>query len=328
MKQKELDLFLLSDHELIPSEIVIYLTATCKRADCKHCIIKDNFSGKTLSIEILNKIFSEMNKLEIPFVSFTGGEPFDYEYGLENAISLAKENNLFVNQIITNASFAENIKEAIKRLENIKKAGFSSLKIKEKLLVPTLTISTDEAHQATIPIENVKTLIKATGEIFGENVNLTINYVLFSESKEDVLKKYPWMKKINIDFSNVCYEGRATKLEKKNLLSIKDNLEKWNNPCNWNNKNWPTAPAIFPDGNINFCCYFGLNDCLSLGNIDSITLKEALNKINNNKTLLILFEYGPVKLISFLNNGIKEEYTYGKCGLCNILLKKHDNNPL
>lgn len=324
LKTCELDLSTISDRELIPPEIVVYLTGTCNYADCKHCIIKDNFSGSNLPLDVLKKIFIEMNELEIPFVSFTGGEPFDYEEGLENAIKLARENNIFINQIITNASFAKDGNNAITKLKEIKDAGFSAIEMDNKWIVPSLTISVDDEHQKFIPIQNVKNLISATKSVFGKHVDITINYVLFSETKEEVLNKNPWLKDVNVDFANVCYEGRAKDLKNKKLLKIKEHVDDWNTPCSWTSKKWPTVPAIFPNGQINFCCYFGLNKILSLGNIHNISIKESLRKINSERILIALFRYGPVELSRCLNYNFGENQTYGKCGLCNILLNSLD----
>ena len=324
MKKKEysdLDLSPISDLEIIPPEIVIYLTGTCKYADCKYCIIKDNFSGKFLSLKILKKIFRDMNDLYIPFVSFTGGEPFDFEEGLEKVISLAKENNLFINQIITNGSFARNKTETISKLKSLKKSGFSHINMGRKLVVPTLTISMDKEHQKFIPLNNIKNLISCSKKVFGKYINITINFVLFSEEDKETIKEYKWLKGIKVNFSRVCYEGRAKDLKNKKLLPIKDYLEEWDNPCNWYNKKWPTIPTVFPDGQINFCCYFGLNKIFSLGNLKDISLKEALKKINDNKILIGLFKYGPIKMASFYNHKISNKYTYGKCGFCNILVR-------
>lgn len=315
----ELDLSPISDRDLIPPEIVIYLTSKCSYADCGHCIIKENFANNYLSLEMLKKIFVDMKELEIPFVSFTGGEPFEYEDGLENAVALANENDLFVNQIITNAFFAKDKNGAMVRLKELRDAGFSAIKLKDKWIVPSLTISMDKEHQKFIPLKNVKNLINAAKKVFGKFIDITVNYVLFEENKEEVLKRNPWLKDVNIDFGNVCYEGRAKKLKNKRLVPIKNHLKDWDSPCNWMNTKWPTVPAIFPDGRINFCCYFGLK--LSLGNIKKNSLREALSKINSDKLFLTLFKYGPVKLFYYNKCEIKEKYTYGKCGFCNILLK-------
>jgi MoaA/NifB/PqqE/SkfB family radical SAM enzyme len=321
-KTSELNLSPIKGHDLIPPEIVIYLTGTCRRADCRHCIIKDNFSGEKISFTLLEKVFNEMNQLEIPFVSFTGGEPFEYEWGLENAIRLARKNNLFINQIITNASFAGNIDNAVSEIKKLKKSGFEAIKIKEKWLVPCLTISMDREHQRFIYPENVKNLIEAARTIFGEYLEITVNYTLFDETKEYALERYPWLRNIDVEFSRICYEGRAKNLKRKEMFEIEDGLKRWNSPCNPYSKSWPCVPAIFPNGEINFCCYFGLDGSLSLGNIRDTTIEHALNNINKSPVLISLYRYGPAKLYSDSKDNIKlyEKETYGKCGLCNLLL--------
>lgn len=317
----ELDLSPTSDHRLIPPEIIIYLTSSCNHANCGHCIVKDNFSKEYNSLASMENVFLQMNELKIPFVSFTGGEPFEYEEGLENIIRLANNNNLFVNQIITNASFAKNKDIAIKRLRELKNKGFSAIKINDKRLIPSLTISMDIEHQKFIPIENILNLIEASKKVFGKFIDLTINYVLFNENKDEVFSNYPWLKNVNVDFVGVCYEGRAKKIKEKNVYLIEEKLKEWDSPCNWTSKKWPSVPVIFPNGEINFCCYFGNNKILSLGNIKNISIKDALRKINKNKFLITLFKYGPVKLLRSSNATIYKKYSYNKCGMCNILLK-------
>jgi organic radical activating enzyme len=321
-KTSELNLSPIKGHRLIPPEIVVYLTGTCRRADCRHCIIKDNFSGEKLSLALLEKIFNEMNQLEIPFISFTGGEPFEYEECLENAIRLARKNNLFVNQIITNASFAENMDIAVLELKKLKRSGFEAIKLKEKWLVPCLTLSMDSEHQRFIDPENVKNLIAAARTVFGEQIEITVNYTLLDETRIQALKKFPWLRNLDVEFSSICYEGRAKNLKRTAMFEIDSNLERWNSPCNPYSKNWPCVPAIFPNGEINFCCYFGLDGILSLGNIRNTTIGQALDKINKSPILIALYNDGPAKLYLASKNKIRlsERETYGKCGLCNLLL--------
>jgi len=157
---------------------------------------------------------------------------------------------------------------------------------------------------------------------------LTVNYVLFSERKEDVLGANPWLSEVNVTFGNVCYEGRAEKLAEKRLSLASEKLAEWDSPCSWESKAWPSVPAIFPDGRINFCCYFGLKSPLSLGNLRNTALICALRGINKNPALVALFKHGPVKLAMVTGNVPGDFKTYGKCGFCNKVMEGAEKDVL
>lgn len=287
--------------------IGMVMTYKCQIA-CSHCIIK---AGPHRREEIsLNdaydwiKTISEYRNGFIRVLALTGGEPFLNIEKLKKISNYAATCGLLVSAV-TNAFWASSVDKAIQILKEVSK-------------IKMISISTDEYHLKSIPLDRVKNAILAAREC---HIPYTIS--VCTENENDVVYKKlinelsVFDDKDSILTAITFKAGRAL----KNISKVNYKLSKQppESACAAG-----SSPIIFPNGKIIACIgpviELQSSHPLYLGNLKENTLSEILDRAEINPILHTIRVWGPKKLITMLqekrlNNLLPKDYI--KDSICN-----------
>lgn len=289
------------------------LTFRCP-SKCKHCCYRAG-PDRTgfIDLEQAEKWLTELIEIQ-PLQSITvhGGEPFLYFKVLKGIFKKAKEFGIQERWVITNGYWAKDAKVAKRKLFELKEAGLLCI-----------TFSVDAFHQEYIPIENVKTGIKAATKIGFEKVAVD-SYILgteYSDNEYNIMTRYA-ISHLK-DFPNVRFAKFPVDLEGRASDFLVDYVEPATEApagrCQFpfwlggDLKN-PEGIEVDHEGNVTFC------PGICIGNAKDQSLIDIIKNYNYQKhpIIKIIAEEGPIGLLLLAKEkGYREDKKFiNECHFC------------
>lgn len=287
----------------------ISLTNKCT-AKCSICCLNSTpESDEVINLEIVERyILSTKNITQIKAIGFSGGEVFlEYDklkYLMQVASSVGK-----VSTIITNCLWATSYDIACEKVKELKECGLSNL-----------GISYDEFHSKYIEIIKIKNVIRAAKDL---GIPIEVQVVMTKNSNQEIL-----LSKLGEDVAGLklsflpCFPaGRA-----------KDNIKDEEYVRSFSSAHRYCAKSGIFDvdvkGNIWPCCSVSVQETiLKLGNIKELDVKGSLKRIQNNRILYLLRNYG----FDYFNKIAEEklgmkvpEKVIHSCELCSLYFGKEN----
>lgn len=293
------------------SNVGLMLTYKCT-ISCPHCIVRAGPDRKEeMALESAFNWLDQIKSYRNGFVcgiSLTGGEPF---YNLSHLISVANYANKlgFIVSVVSNAYWASSKEEAL-RILNL----CSSIQM--------VSISTDIPHQQFIPFSNVKNAIWAAKKL-GKIYNIAVTTECDS-SPEYISLMDDILEITDREFVNTAFilpVGRAGK--EVNSTLYKYTSEPPKAACSM-----ASFPIIFPNGNIIACIGPPIAlpefNPLYLGNLYKESIKNILDRAENNYILHAIRVFGPQVLVKMLRENGFEQLLPGQYmeeAICDVCFK-------
>lgn len=144
--------------DIKPVILGIIMTHKCP-AECRSCGYECSPKQNEVLTqkEIFNIIDQACKISSIKLIAFMGGEPFLFKERLKNCIKHANLKGFLV-RCVTNAFWASSIAKTRKILDDLKKAGLT-----------TINVSCDDFHQEYIPFKNIENVYKSALELAYKN---------------------------------------------------------------------------------------------------------------------------------------------------------------
>jgi len=266
--------------------------------ECDHCFVYSSPQAEgTFTLDQIDKVLDEAEKIgTIEWIYFEGGEPFLYYPLLVEGVKSASLRG-FKTGIVTNAYFANSIKDTIKWLQPLHELGVSDL-----------SISDDLFHNAGTNDTPSKIAIKAAKKL-GMNINsISICEPDSKHGKIDRKKGEP------VVGGDVMFKGRAADKLAKDLPRVN-----WNEftECPYEELVNPERVHVDAFGNVHIC------QGISMGNMWKKQLSELVMNYDVNKHPIcsLLADGGPVKLTESYKVEHEDSYI-DACHLCYETRKK------
>lgn len=270
------------------------VTYRCQ-VSCRHCIIEAGpHRTEEMTLEDAFNWTDQVSRYRDGFIkvlSITGGEPYYNIEKLEKLANYAYNKGLIVS-VVTNAYWASSPERALQIVERIPEIGM-------------MAISTDVYHQEHIPfqrIENAVNACKAT------DLPYNIHICTESEEDEDYLRIMSELDKItdrdHINTAVTMPAGRA-------LEDIDDFKHIFSEEPPISACTAGSSPIVFPNGRVIACIgpviKIDKPNPLLLGDLRKSTLKDILDRAEENPILHSIRIWGPKKLVEIIR-----EHGYGK----------------
>lgn len=292
---------------MVYNSIAFSLTANCN-ADCDICCLDNERNKKEVcNLELFKCRIEEMKDLEcIETIGITGGEAFLEFDKLLELIPLIKKIGK-KSGVITNGFWATDMKETLYKLEKLVECGLD-----------TITISYDEFHEKYIKTANIINILSACRIL---NLNKSIQTVVVKDSNVGRIVENLKDELLNTPIIFVPCFHTGTALNRIKDERIIRNSDTNNQYCGRNN-----ACLIDTDGTVWPCCSPDIQTTkLSVGNLNSITVQEAISKMKNNIYLYLIRNRGFDFFIDIartnLNIEIPKKIT-SSCDLCHLFFSE------
>jgi len=152
------------------------LTYTCV-SQCTHCLY--HAGPQAQGVMAVNDARSYLNQAgDIQWISIHGGEPFLYFDTLLKTIESAHAVDIGEIWVMTNCYWAKSFTHACEKLKRVKEAGCTHI-----------WISADAFHQDFIPLERVKTALKAARACSFENIIINSLYLGCDQDQNEFNRK-------------------------------------------------------------------------------------------------------------------------------------------
>jgi organic radical activating enzyme len=284
-------------------------------AQCKNCgTVSSPHDRNSISLETMLSAIDQARDLGFANVVFTGGEPTIRWIDLVHAIRHASSLRL-PTRLVTNAHWATNDEEAIRRIRELVDAGLSEI-----------NYSTGDEHVRYIPLDNV-----VNGIVSALQLRLTLAVTIELRAARSVNKEsllaHPKIKVLDSQD-----KARIRVLESPWMPLNPFTIEKYPEDVAVNNKNIASrggcdsvlqSYVVQADGRIGACCGLGmriipeLNVGVSKGDH---FLRNAILDAESDLLKLLVHYKGPEKLLAWAANkdpNIKWENLYAhKCQSC------------
>ncbi|SET16990.1 radical SAM/SPASM domain-containing protein [[Clostridium] polysaccharolyticum] len=278
-------------------------------AKCDICCFESAPSDEEkLDINRVKEYIEQSKELEqIKTIAFTGGEPFLVYEELLELVRLAKAAGKKPNTI-TNGFWAADGKTAFSRLKELKAAG-----------IDYLSLSYDAYHGQYIDVNNIRNILNAAAQL---GISTTLSIVKIKGEKiGDILDQIGSdIYTANIKIVPCLPSGRAAKMFHEEQFDRTILAENCRCPYGGN-------LVVLYDGKIYPCCSQEVPDTnLSIGDFNTITLKEALQRVKNNGLLYFLRNTDFRFFTEYAQNELGMELpqkVVNPCELCAILFKEN-----
>ena len=279
-----------------------FITERCNLR-CKHCIASAEANGRDMALADLRRWLEEAAAIDrVKTVCMTGGEPFVVYDTLQRAINCATSLGLKTT-VVTNGFWASSMERAVRTLE-----GVSAL--------THLALSLDSYHLQFIPLETLKTAIRATSEV-GIKATVRVSYLTDEEREVAEAKRLldDVLELVDIMPQPIIRAGRAA----SELAGEQFHSFTYEAPC----VN-ASRPVVAPDGMVYACC--GPASALKnpnplwLGDANASSLTSVLEEAQYNVTLQIIRTKGPYHLWSLVRDGNGDLQRYDTTNLCSLCM--------
>ena len=335
----------MSQRVLEPTTLTIITTNKCT-AECAHCCMNSSPERtETLTWEQLEStLLQAFKELTLRVIIFAGGEPMLLGETLYKAIRLCKQNRVGT-RIVTNAYWGANREHARKKLQELKDAGLDEL-----------NISMDDYHDPYIRQEAVKNAYEIALTMDFHAVVLANCYGPHSTTTPESIEKMFATPNMRRRFDET---GRGHELDQQcgNTLVIlsnspiqrlararthvkeadfppaladaeMDKIAESIGGCPWALK----SASISAGGHFVACCGFEVenNPVLDYGDLKDHSLKELLDKADNDLVTNLIAILGPVKLVRLLKQICPDEIEFPErhgsyCEACEDLVGSKKN---
>jgi len=252
------------------------------------------------------------NEQHLDWIVFHGGEPFLFYKTLKRCIEIARRLGQKEIAIITNGYWGGNQTNAQSKLQELKKAGLTSI-----------YFSVDAFHQEFIPVRSVRTAINAARTVGFDKMTVTSQFLephnptnRYDAKTERCLERLRLPDDFKIDRHRLNVEGRAAD-QLAGFLKQKTGIP--NGKCvlpYWAGKTLENPKTIEIDflGNVTIC------PGLCIGNAKTKSLSKILSDYDyrSHPITKLLAEYGPYKLCVFpeTKNMVSRGKCVSECHLC------------
>jgi len=285
------------------------ITDSCN-AKCKICCASSpQQKGSKLDLELILKSIDSLKDLGIKVIGLAGGEPFLYIDDMLAITSFASKLGFKIT-VTTNALWCKSYEYALDVLLQLKENGLDYC-----------VISTDAFHEEFVPVQNVRTLIracKATG------VQPQIQTVSTKSSFEHTDRIVSELGEDKVDVQ-VLYGA----LQPAGMARHSIHLDEYfTHKLNSLVCPFPSTLFIASDGRAKPCCAPGCTDIpFDFGNVHEDSISDIIQNIQNNKLMRMITSGGFHKLLEIA----KKEKGYMQlekyvcvCHLCYDLLNDYE----
>ncbi len=323
----------ISELNIKPIQFTFEITNKCN-CNCKDCGMAANRIDtiRTVIEEYeLNKIVDDLNKIGIPAIAITGGEPFLEFNKMCSMINYSQE-KVDIIKIISNGFWGKNAEYYFKKLEE------NGL-FKNKFFVPSLQISIGEQ---TVPLEYICNIIKYVSDHYDVN-ELNMGIIHTRESNLEVSKLMQLYKKYIEKFGefpkNRVYLTDSYYVNSNPVATEKINVATesvYNEIALCDNKFCQeigtfVSPKIFMkcNGDCYPCEVFNLHQDMYLGNYFKDGLNTILQNYNTNKYIRFIKDYGTIGFRDVIPRKVLEsEQCETPCYACEYCIKFCEENKL
>jgi MoaA/NifB/PqqE/SkfB family radical SAM enzyme len=281
--------------------------ATCQFC-CFSCCPENN---NTLPVETVDAIIDSLVKRRgIYQIVFTGGEPFLYYEDLKHYFNKITQAGKGVG-VFTNGYWCTSREKTMKYLTELKALGLNMIRT-----------SVDAYHQEYVNIDNIKRLLEVANELdILVHVNVSISQGTLDKTSDYINKL--GVSKLNASFtySPMLPIGLSQKsVGKDQYLYTKKREGQY---CKYGG-----LFNILYDGSVHPCCSQAIVDLpFKLGNIYKNDIKDILNKMEKDKLLHLLINYGFDWIIQLLErkklHKFAEKYI-DSCHLCHEIFSNEE----
>lgn len=326
---------------LEPNTVTILPTNKCTAA-CRHCSMNAGPDrNDTLSWEKLEKILLQLfAETKLNVLVFSGGESTLLGEDLLKALRLCRQHGV-ITRLVTNAFWATSPAAAEAKLRELRKAGLNEL-----------NISTDDYHLPYISLQKVRyafdaarkfdflsvVLCNAYGpeswltpdrinEEFGNGKDMQTRYDANGMSKYYERREGQTLVLLSNGVSMQLGRGLQGLEEHEVLQTPRDQLYDVGDTiggCPWAVR----SAAVSAKGHLVSCCGFEVEDnqILDYGDLAEHSLKELLDRADNDLITNMIATIGPVKLMQLLLEIAPDEVSFprssyrGYCEVCEDLV--------
>ena len=277
---------------------------------CRHCVVSAEKKGSDMPLDTVRAWLEETTKLKhIETVCFTGGEPFLVYNVLKEGVNIAHDLGFKVT-VVTNGYWAKSMPHALKLLKAINHLS-------------RMTISFDRYHLEFLPLETLKTAIRA-GQETGITTDIRISYLNNEEKEIDEAARLldGVLSRDKITTQPIVRAGRAASLTDGDFCSFELDM-----PCEG-----AGIPVLQPDGNLQACCGPAYNlpyaNPLWLGNVNETSLSHVLEEAQYNPAVHVIRSRGPYHLWKMVRGENQEDLkrfdTTNFCSFCMSMMSDSD----
>jgi MoaA/NifB/PqqE/SkfB family radical SAM enzyme len=325
-----------------PNTVTILPTNKCTAA-CRHCSMNsgpdrsDTLSWTQLE-NILTQLFAETR---LSVVVFSGGESTLLGEDLLKALRLCKQNGV-LTRLVTNAFWATSEEAALAKLTELRQAGLDEL-----------NISTDDYHLPYISLQRVRWAFEAARKLdfmsisicnaygpeswltperlnqeFGGGKDLAMRFDANGRSMQHQRREGETLVLLSNGTSmqlgrgiNGLRESEVQQTPNQELTKLAEEI----GGCPWAIR----SASVSSKGHFVACCGFEVEDnpILDYGDLKEHSLKELIDRADNDLITNMIAILGPVKLKEMLEEICPDEVSFprrsyrGYCEVCEDLTK-------
>lgn len=254
-------------------------------------------NSEKMELDEAKYYIDEAIKNNISVLGFTGGEPLIYIHDIEKLIRYAVEKGIKRTTLTTNGYWAENMNITYNTLEKLKECGLDHIKV-----------SCDRFHNTSVPIENIKNVLRASEEI---GIRITLGCVVTKDEKETYeilrqLKNYIFGHSITL--YGCQYVGRCKDKIEKDDLYKKVTV----NRC-------PECGTLIvtPNGNVYPCGAINLIESnITCGNLKRKKMNQIIEEIYSDKDFMHIFNKGICDYYEYVQEKFPGYIFVDECEVC------------
>lgn len=261
---------------------------------CGHCVAAgEKHHSATMGLDRAMMALEKLQEAGVGGISFTAGEPFLFFDEMEQLVSWCSSRQMYT-RIVTNGYWADTPEGIRERLDRLKHAGLSQLRI-----------SCSRFHQRQVSIEN---LINAVSYSRLIGLDCFISFVTDFSDEDIRLEKHLQQSGVKYFPEPMIYAGNAKELP---LPPIRTDYQP--NSCMMN-------PYLTPDLELYGCCdagmYFNKTNFFYLGSIEKHSVGELFDYFERHPLYSLIRQVGLSGLASCSGMLSQEIIGYRKCELC------------
>lgn len=289
-------------------------------AKCRHCCYRASpLRRSVMAVDDFKKYMTILaHEQSLDCITFHGGEPFLFYKTLKRCIEIAHKLGQKEIELITNGYWGGNQTNAQRKLQELKKAGLSSIRF-----------SVDTFHQEFVPFHSVHTAIDVARAI-GFNKLVIISRFLGSVGSrnpvnmrtETLLERLGPPENFIIERKPLYIEGRAADQLAKHLqqkVAVPKGICVLQLRADETLKN-PSVIQIDPFGNVTIC------PGLCIGNAKTEPLSRIMKEYDyeRNPIVRLLAQKGPIRLLELpeARGSVEPAKSVSDCHMC-YELRKH-----
>jgi len=270
---------------------------------CAHCVAaEDSAKPERMDLNRARSIIEDMAIADVRAVSFTVGEPLIFLNDILSLIRLCNKYGIY-SRVVSNAFWAATPEQADTIVSELKVSGLSQLRL-----------SCSRWHQAHVNRENILNAAFSAKKI---GLDYFISFVTDFSDSDDSLEQFLYDNHLNFFPEPLLYFGRAGEFNRSEIFTdYPPHL------CDMN-------PILTPKSDMYACCdaqdRFSNTNFFFLGNVKKYSIKELLEKYEQNPLYHLIKTVGLSKIASVCGIKASEIVKYRKCELCEKLFNSTEH---